>query len=551
MATRSNSVALEFLMAETNNLHFNQEFDALKAKASNLFSFWPRFRCGRCHSVQILPRPRCSSCGAVKVETLKAIYEGSGAPFGVHKVNGTLAELENLVPPVNLSLQNRSRAILSQVSAHCDRTRWSLYIDERSCLAAGQLEEISSAAGSERRFHLRHPWFLLKGQGLTISLIQGFEILCIKRFHYPKVEVNQHASPRYELLIEKQVEGSPLCLSVQEAKTEAEIVSKLLICLESPGALWVDDLDQSTFPKTLARAPSPKELLVGLRKVAAVVVATALLSNLLLGPVRQHLELYRLSHSLGGGPKLLHVKRLAKLSQIRSQTPSLEGALGNVDPWQRFNALLALRYMNHPHKSKIAQPLVQDISPFVRHEALQILIKDKQWEALKKLVSATGRIDVKLTAVRILADLKDPSLGPLFIQLLEDKSLDTEFRAELLCALPRLYPVGNPKLFSIIETLLCCPNTPAELRHAATLCHTECGGPRGVIVVSLTKLIKHLSRDPASSKAERMVIRASAHSLRGSSVSEHKEILKELKQQPWITAELARIVDRSLRQHGS
>ncbi|MDF1666495.1 MAG: HEAT repeat domain-containing protein [Planctomycetota bacterium] len=533
-------------MAADTSLYLDPRFDLLRAQERPSIIQWPSSRCPRCQTRLWIPRAYCSQCHAALGLSQRAIHEaGRGCP-GFHKIQGSLSDLQSHPPSLNLALGSRFQRVLEELALVEDTGPWSLFVDERAAFAAGELKEVSSDAGSERHFHLRHPWLTLRNPKQQVTLIQGFHLYCVKRYQDRHVVVAQSHSPRFELLYEDLSAPSKAAAHSLEKESEEEILGELRrILSDSSASHDLQARGLTSFPRTLARRPQLKEVYERARVAATMLVMASLLTLIILGPVRRHLEIYRLARSLEGGPKVKHVDRLVELG--KDEPPSLDVALKSSDSWAKNNALAALKGMNHPEAIAESLRLSKDPSPIVRHQALMSLAGLDARQELRDIVTNKGRLDIRQYAIRSLAELKDQAFAKKALQLISKKDLAPDIRVELLCALPAVYQGSRAGALKVIEKILRDKTEPAPVRHAAVFSHLNCGGDAELIAQTLSKLVQRVRANPKLIKTERLTLRAAIHGLRASPKIHHQDLLKSIEKEPWLGADLLRIVRRSLR----
>lgn len=534
-------------MASNSSTYLDPRFDVLKAKKPPSLGLWPLTPCPRCQTKQWIPRSYCFHCHATLGFSKRTFVEDGGICPGFHKKQGSLAELLANPPALNLALSERVHEVLTLLSHSSDEGPWSLFVDERAAFAAGSLEEVDSPAGSERHFHLRHPWLMLKSETQQIALIQGFHLDLIKSYKDRHVTIKQSHSPRWELLYKRQTTSSNVAGFVSlEKQTEAEILAELQSILSSESMSEpVQTPKHISFPATLARLPQLTEVYKQTRSAAAVLILLGLLSLIVLGPVRRHLEIYRLARSLSGGPKVKQVDRLIELG--KEEPPSLEVALNGPDSWGKNNAIAALKGMKHPDTIAESLRLSKDLSPIARHQAMVALAELGARKELRDIVKKKGRLDTRQYAIRFLAELKDEYFAKDALELVSDKDLDPDIRVELLCALPTLIPKTDGETLSPIAKILGNDAEPAPVRHAAIFSHLNCGGDPDLIARTLSELVARIRNQPELIILERLTVRAAIHGLRGSAKIPHQQLLKSIEDEDWLDSDLLRILHRSMR----
>lgn len=530
-------------MASSSSVYLDPRFDLLFAEKSRTLSLWPYSRCPRCQAGQWSLRSYCTQCHGTLRRSKRTVHEpGSSCP-GVHVSKGTLEQLKDAPIPVHLALVDRVQRVFTHLEDTKDQS-WSLVVDERAAFAAGDLEEAPSPAGSEKHFHLRHPWFSLTGPSFRLTLIQGFHVQVIKRFDNLNVTTEQSHTPRFELLYERfgSDRKAPRTLI---GETEEELLDSLPKILKGEETQNQPAVSEITFPKTLARPPHFKEIVESLRVAAGFLFFLTLSGLVVFGPARRHLEIYRLARSLSGGPKVKQVDRLIELG--KDEPPSLDVALKSSDSWAKNNALAALKGMKHPDAVAESLRLSQDLSPIVRHQAIVSLAELGAYKELRAIVKSKNRLDIRQYAIRYLAANQDKTFANDALKLVSKKDLDEDVRVELLCSFSSIAPKGEAEVLAVIEAILKDESERPPVRHAAVFAHINCGGEIETIAQTLSNLVANIDAKPERLKAQRLTLRAAIHGLRESPKIEHQELLRSLKDKGWMDADLLRIARRSLR----
>ena len=83
------------------------------------------------------------------------------------------------------------------------------------------------------------------------------------------------------------------------------------------------------------------------------------------------------------------------------------------------------------------------------------------------------------------------------------------------------------------------------------MAYTRVGGRSEFLASALRKLMTEIRQDPTRVSRESLPLRAYVHGLRLSSKKDHRQLLLEVRRQPWLSVDLSRIVDRSLASLGS
>lgn len=530
-------------MASSSSVYLDPRFDLLFAAKSRTLSLWPFSRCPRCQASQWSLRSYCSQCHGTLRQSKRTVHDSGGQCPGVHFSKGSLEQLKDAPLPVHLALVDRVQRVFALLEDKKDQA-WSLVVDERAAFAAGDLKEAQSPAGSEKHFHLRHPWFSLTGSSFRLTLIQGFHVKVVKRFDGLKVTTEQSHTPRFELLYEclgpeRKAPRTLIC------ETEEELFDSLPTVLNGEEAQDQTSLSQITFPKTLARQPQLKEIAESLRVAAGFLFFLTLSTLVVFGPARRHLEIYRLARSLSGGPKVKQVDRLIELG--KDEPPSLEVALKSADSWAKNNALAALKGMKHPDAVAESLRLSQDLSPIVRHQAIVSLAELGAYEELRSIVKSKNRLDIRQYAIRFLAERQDKAFAEDALKLVSNKDLDEDVRVELLCSFSSIAPKGEAKVLEVVEAILKDEGERSPVRHAAVFAHINCGGEIEIIAQTLSNLVANIDAKPERLATHRLTVRAAIHGLRESPKIQHQELLRSLKDKSWIDADLLRIARRSLR----
>ena len=530
-------------MASSSSVYLDPRFDLLFASKSRTLSLWPVSRCPRCQASQWSVRSYCSQCHGPLRQSKRTVHDSGGQCPGVHFSKGSLNQLKDAPLPVHLALVDRIQRVFALLEDEKDQA-WSLIVDERAAFAAGDLEAAQSPAGSEKHFHLRHPWFSLTGPSFRLTLIQGFHVQVVKRFEGLKVTTEQSHTPRFELLYEC-LGSEPRAPRNLIRETEEELLESLPKVLKSEDVQDQSSVTEITFPKTLARPPQLKEIVESLRVAAGFLFFLILSALVVFGPARRHLEIYRLARSLSGGPKVKQVDRLIELG--KDEPPSLEVALKSSDSWAKNNALAALKGMKHPDAVAESLRLSQDLSPIVRHQAIVSLAELGAYEELRSIVKSKNRLDIRQYAIRFLAEKQDKAFAKDALKLVSNKDLDEDVRVELLCSFSSVAPKGEVKVLEVVEAILKDESERSPVRHAAVFAHINCGGEIEIIAQTLSNLVAKIDAKPARLKTHRLTVRAAIHGLRESPKIQHQELLRSLKDKSWIDADLLRIARRSLR----